>query len=508
MKIRGSFRGYSTYKWNLKKKKFKSLISSEDKSKMVNDKKIPDTSKKETENSRQLPQTDDRVLQKTLDEVLDGILQTTLIDQTSNSEELKYVLNILRSNKELLLQVLQDPKIVNLILINNGTDDSQENKDGIELSEKTMEKDSKVSRNSSISQSSSSYASSSFYSSSNRGNKWGILRSTVRDIKRRLRQTFGICRKQRITDDNISLVSDYLMEGDNVISPSIKLLESRRSENLNGPQKVKSIFSKDISTGEEISTHKEDFDIIINEKDDQSVEEPFNATENGGNDGSSTFSSTLLKQNTSEEQLSATFSLERLNPGYAKLPSPRKLRIIPEFEDESCINPLTSLDLCVGDTEFKFEYLKALLEASGLCDIDAKFTDSNSTRVFDLNLYDEIETPSGEIPNDLRNLFDCISEVVENIHKRSSNHIPWTCFADNNIKRFPLGDKLIQEAWKCLNVWFVPHRSMKLLKIVEKDLCSSQASWIDIRSCVEEIGIGVGDEILDKLLEEIILELF
>lgn len=67
---------------------------------------------------------DDPVLKKTLDEVLENIIRCRNSDinqtETNQSEDsTKKTLETLKSNKDLLLKVLQDPKIVNILIVKN-----------------------------------------------------------------------------------------------------------------------------------------------------------------------------------------------------------------------------------------------------------------------------------------------------------------------------------------------------------------------------------------------------
>lgn len=173
------------------------------------------------------------------------------------------------------------------------------------------------------------------------------------------------------------------------------------------------------------------------------------------------------------------------------------------FEERSDYEPIS--ELCVSDADFKFDYMRALLEASGLCQPESKSRDQSSTWLFDSSLYDEVETPSGEIPDDLKILFDCIAEVIEDIHAKSANFMPWVSLINPKFRPFPYGEKLIEATWRGLNLNFVPWFPLTLEQNVKRDM--DTRTWMDIREGVDEIGIAVADEILNIMLEETVLDM-
>ncbi|XP_008787490.4 uncharacterized protein LOC103705528 isoform X1 [Phoenix dactylifera] len=158
------------------------------------------------------------------------------------------------------------------------------------------------------------------------------------------------------------------------------------------------------------------------------------------------------------------------------------------FEDEKIAN---------------FKYVRTVLEASGLsCDQFLEWWFS-SEQLLDPSLFDEVEVIHSLMPDNPKLIFDCISEVLVEIHERIFSGSPWMSFIKPCVRPFPVGGKFIQEVYKGIDRHLQLQIPCTLEQIVEKYM--NAGAWMNLRLEIESIAIEIGNAILEDLMEEIVV---
>lgn len=148
----------------------------------------------------------------------------------------------------------------------------------------------------------------------------------------------------------------------------------------------------------------------------------------------------------------------------------------------------------------KFRYISTVLEASGLsCD---RFLEQwySSDQLLDPSLFDEVEASYGLTPDSAKLIFDCIDEVLVEIHEKISSSSPWMSFIKPYVRPIPVGGKFIQEVYEGIDRHHQLQVPQTLEQIVEKDM--DARAWMDTRFEIEGTVIEMGDAILEDLMEE------
>ncbi|RWW62334.1 hypothetical protein BHE74_00030538 [Ensete ventricosum] len=103
-------------------------------------------------------------------------------------------------------------------------------------------------------------------------------------------------------------------------------------------------------------------------------------------------------------------------------------------------------------------------------------------------------------------LFDCIDEALEEIQEKFFKCTPWVSLITANLKQAPVGKSLIKEVSKRIEM----HIPMRLPntsdQIVTKDW--ECGSWMDLQLETENIVVEIWDTALDDLVEETIFDLW
>ncbi|KAG1362633.1 hypothetical protein COCNU_10G008520 [Cocos nucifera] len=158
----------------------------------------------------------------------------------------------------------------------------------------------------------------------------------------------------------------------------------------------------------------------------------------------------------------------------------------------------------LDDKEARFEYIKAILETSGLS-MDELLKGWNLNDQFlEPSLFDEVGTSYVQLQNNPKLLFDCINEVLMEMQERFFRFTPRVSFIKPNIRPVPIGGDFIQEVSKGID-WH-PHVQFPstLDQILQKDL--DAGTWINLWFETEDICIEIEDTLLDDLLEETVYE--
>ncbi|XP_068640132.1 uncharacterized protein [Aristolochia californica] len=187
---------------------------------------------------------------------------------------------------------------------------------------------------------------------------------------------------------------------------------------------------------------------------------------------------------------------------------PRRIHF-EEHEDSA----VTSLDqeirlhTSARNNDSNFEYIKKVIEASGLSCDELKGTCPFSDPPLNPSLFDEVEAPNSLFSEDKKLLFYCINEVLTEIYERFFGHSPWVSFVKTETRPIPQGKNILQEVLDGIDHNPLPPEPCTLDQIVGKDMAKDR-TWMDVRLHAEEIGFEMEDAILDKIMEETILELW
>lgn len=129
---------------------------------------------------------------------------------------------------------------------------------------------------------------------------------------------------------------------------------------------------------------------------------------------------------------------------------------------------------------------------------------NSSSPLLSPSLYDEVEHPSAEFPDDLRLLFDSACEVLEVTREKLFHRTPWMPFAKPSARPIPSGENLAILILKGIGIHCPSRPPDSLEQIVGKDL--ELGMWMDLRSEIESTGTDIEDAILEDIMEEAILQ--
>ncbi|RAL48941.1 hypothetical protein DM860_001261 [Cuscuta australis] len=165
---------------------------------------------------------------------------------------------------------------------------------------------------------------------------------------------------------------------------------------------------------------------------------------------------------------------------------------------------LHTLDFPENEESAAFEYVEALLLGSGLNWDEYLSTWLSSDQILDPSLCDEIELLSD--PSLRKFLFDCANKVLSKMCGRYFGCFTGMPLVKNNVRPVPKGMDLIQEVWEGVEWHHLSNQSpsYSLEQLVEKDI-AMPGTWMDLRSYLEDIGIGLEEAIIDGLVDETLL---
>lgn len=158
----------------------------------------------------------------------------------------------------------------------------------------------------------------------------------------------------------------------------------------------------------------------------------------------------------------------------------------------------------LDDKEARFQYMKTVLEISGLSMDELLKRWNMNDQFLEPSLFDEVGTSYGQLQNNPKLLFDCMNEVLMEMQERFFRFSPWVSFIKPNVRPVPIGGDFIQEVSKGID-WHLRMQCPSTLdQIVRKDL--DAGTWINLRFETEDIWIEIEDTLLDDLLEETVYE--
>ncbi|KAK9273249.1 hypothetical protein L1049_018056 [Liquidambar formosana] len=181
------------------------------------------------------------------------------------------------------------------------------------------------------------------------------------------------------------------------------------------------------------------------------------------------------------------------------------LRIQFEEQDSSATDEDTHTKACMDDKQSIFEYVKAVLKASGLCCDEFFMRSLSSDQLLDPSLVDEVEFFSNRLCYEQKLLFDCIDEVLMEVCERYFGCSPLISFVKPNIRPVPNMENAICEVWEGVEWYLLPDPPPRSLdQIVRKDMAKT-GRWMDLRFDAESVGVEMGEIILSELMEDTIL---
>ncbi|XP_010255349.1 PREDICTED: uncharacterized protein LOC104596048 [Nelumbo nucifera] len=164
-----------------------------------------------------------------------------------------------------------------------------------------------------------------------------------------------------------------------------------------------------------------------------------------------------------------------------------------------------NLSSCVEEKRSTFEYVRAVLLASGLRS-DEFFRWNSPQQLLDPSLIDEVEIISAQHCGNRKLLFDCINEVLIEVYERYFGCSPWVSFVKPSICPVPVGKNIICEVWEGIDWYILPQLPPQTLdQIIGKDMAKVGA-WMDLKPDLESIGFDIEEAILEELVEEMIFE--
>ncbi|WOL00186.1 hypothetical protein Cni_G08899 [Canna indica] len=157
---------------------------------------------------------------------------------------------------------------------------------------------------------------------------------------------------------------------------------------------------------------------------------------------------------------------------------------------------------CLHDAQARFAYIKAVMVASGLTDKFSGRWDATD-QLLEPSLYDELEVFPQD---DAKLLFDCISEVLVEMHEKYLKFTPRLSFIKQNVLSAPQGERLIQQVSKCVDQHLHIQLPNTLNQVIRKDL--DNRSWMNLRRETEIVTSEMYESILDDLVDETIYDLW
>lgn len=173
--------------------------------------------------------------------------------------------------------------------------------------------------------------------------------------------------------------------------------------------------------------------------------------------------------------------------------------ISPQFAEANA-------ELCTSITEIKLNYVKAVLEASGLNSYIDLEKSQSLDQLLDPFVFDEVEVIYDELIDDSKLMFDCINEVLLEMKKRYLVSSPWISIIKSNIRPIPVGKNFVIEVCKGVEKHLDMVSPYTLDMVIKKDL--EVGPWFNVWLESEGAVFDIGEAILDHILEETILELW
>lgn len=157
-------------------------------------------------------------------------------------------------------------------------------------------------------------------------------------------------------------------------------------------------------------------------------------------------------------------------------------------------------------TEWELEYIKEIL-----CNIELMFNDLSLGRAQSIihpHLFEQLEarvgltgTDDGDSRLRRKTLFDCVSECME---------LRFWRFVGGGFQAWEMGlamlrskEKLAEDVYREISGWRGLANSM-VDDLVDRDMSTQNGKWLDFEPDKFELGVEIGGDILDSLIDEAI----
>lgn len=178
-----------------------------------------------------------------------------------------------------------------------------------------------------------------------------------------------------------------------------------------------------------------------------------------------------------------------------------------QFEEHapSSVDIGTHFKAHIAYKESIFEYVKAVVQASGENWDESYIMSNPSDPLFDPSIFDEVEFFPNQFCYDKKLLFDCVDEVLKEVYGKNFGCPLGLSFAKPTVRPAPDMKNTIHKIWEGVYRYLhpLPLPCTKEL-IVEKDMAKT-GTWMDLRYDSETIIIEIGEAIFKDLMEEIML---
>lgn len=160
---------------------------------------------------------------------------------------------------------------------------------------------------------------------------------------------------------------------------------------------------------------------------------------------------------------------------------------------------------CAEENKLVFDYIKTVLQASGLNRDQLWIKYLSSDKILDQSLFDEAGFFPNQVCHDQKLLFDSVNEVLVDVCWHYLGASPWVSFVKPGIRPTADMKMVVLKVWEGVCWHLLPFpRPHTLDQIVRKDMARSEA-WMDLRCDAETVGFEIGEAILAELMEDTIL---
>ncbi|KAK6920114.1 protein of unknown function DUF3741, partial [Dillenia turbinata] len=182
---------------------------------------------------------------------------------------------------------------------------------------------------------------------------------------------------------------------------------------------------------------------------------------------------------------------------------PRKIQF--DEPESSMMDRATCIQVLGDDKESTFEYVKEVLQGSGLSFDELCMIPLSSDDLLDPALYDDIEFFPDKIIHNKKLLFDCINEVLLEVHELYFGSSPWVSYVKPIIQPITKDEDVLRKVWEGIRWHFLPWQPPRTLElIIAKDMAKN-GTWMDLRFEVEGTCIEIGEAIFEDLVADTIL---
>ncbi|KAJ6955371.1 hypothetical protein NC652_006718 [Populus alba x Populus x berolinensis] len=176
-----------------------------------------------------------------------------------------------------------------------------------------------------------------------------------------------------------------------------------------------------------------------------------------------------------------------------------------QFEEhESSSADRIPLKASIDDKESVFEYVKAVVQASGMKWDEFYMRSHSSEQLLDQSIFFEVEFFSNQLCCDKKLLFDSINEVLMEVYGRYFGCFSGLSFVQSNIRPVPDVKSGICEVWEGVSWHLLPLPMPHTLdQLVKKDMAKT-GTWMNLPYDIETILVEIGEDIFEDLMEEIV----